>query len=125
MSGKITGKSMGVHKKSAGDGAYAYSMEEIRKMKAELRGKRWEEVKEECEKRGFAYEMSGSQIFIATSRGKWRFDAAKKKIHLFHKNYRFRQSTSGNYHRQFIREWTVKDLVAYIARHDGNGQEGR
>lgn len=64
---------------------------------------------------------AGHGGFIATPKGKWRFDAARKKIHLFHKNYRFRQSTSGNYHRQFIREWTVKELVAYIARHDGNG----
>lgn len=83
------------------------------------------EVKEECLIYGFRSWVELDRIYIETPNGKWYFFAKKKEIILMHKNYRFRQSTMGNYHKQFVRDMTIHDLMRYIANHDKNSYKER
>lgn len=76
------------------------------------------ETERECEKYGFRTWVEYDRIYIETPNGKWYFFGKMEKITLMHKNYRFRQSTMGNYHKQFTRDISVGDMMHYICRHD-------
>lgn len=94
------------------------SYEEKKQREGKIVEKKFKEVYKECKQRGMKCIREGNTIFIQTSVGKWKFNARESEVHLFHKNYKFRNSTVGNYHRQFVREMSMRELVRYIAGHD-------
>ena len=101
------------------------SVAEIREEQEKLMKKRFSEVQRECSKYGFKTWTEGKKTFIATSNGKWYFNGEESSIHLFHKNYKFRQSTMGNYHRQFVKNIDIPELISYISNHDKEANERR
>ena len=95
-----------------------YTWEEYQNLHKDLAESRFREVEKECGHLGIHCLMLGNYIHICTDRGKWKFLASETPIHLQHKNYRFRQSTLGNYHIQWIKNVSMYELVAYIFTHD-------
>ena len=94
------------------------SLDTIKEEKENRMNKRIEAVKKECSIYGFKNWVENNRIYIETPNGKWYFNAKEEQVHLFHKNYRFRQSTMGNYHRQFVRDISMHELLRYISNHD-------
>ena len=98
---------------------------EEEKMQRKRMESRIAETQKECLSHGFRTWVEFDRIYIETPNGKWYFFAKKKDIVLMHKNYRFRQSTMGNYHKQFTKDISVHELMQYIARHDKNSYKER
>lgn len=101
------------------------SVAEMREEQKKLMKRRFSETQRECSEYGFKTWIEGKKIFIATPNGKWYFNGEESSIHLFHKNYKFRQSTMGNYHRQFVKNIDIPELISYISNHDKEAYERR
>lgn len=64
-------------------------------------------------------EEKNGNIYITTDAGKWYFKPKTSgKVTLYHKNYEFRMNQAEYYHKQFTVEWSVREILEYINRHD-------
>lgn len=94
------------------------SAAEEMEMRHKIALERFEDIMELLKNDCMKCFMQHNTIFIVTKRGQWKFDASQDFICLFHKNYKFRNSTMGNFHVQWKKECTVDEVLDYIARHD-------
>lgn len=101
------------------------NLEQLRKEKETRMSDRFEIVQKECYNYGFKTWTENNRIYIETPNGKWYFNGKEEQVHLMHKNYRFRQSTMGNYHRQFIKDIDMHALLNFISRHDKESYDSR
>ena len=70
-------------------------------------------------KYGMKCEKKNENIYITTNAGKWYFKPKiSGKVTLYHKNYEFRMNQTEYYHKQFTVEWSVREILEYINRHD-------
>lgn len=70
-------------------------------------------------KYGMKCEEKNENIYITTEAGKWYFKPKiSGKVTLYHKNYEFRMNQTEYYHKQFTVEWSVREILEYIYRHD-------
>lgn len=74
-------------------------------------------IQECCTPYGLYAHREYDFVIIHTKFSKWRFSMETKKISLFHKNYRGHHTHQ--YHKQFEATMDYKDLIQYIALHDG------
>ena len=64
-------------------------------------------------------EEKNGNIYITTDAGKWYFKPKTSgKVTLYHKNYEFRMNQAEYYHKQLTVEWSVREILEYINRHD-------
>lgn len=97
---------------------HVQSMAEMRKMQQKIAKEKFDEINDLCMTKPIDCRMEETTIHLKTDAGAWKFDAAQEKVHLFHKNYKFRQSTMGNYHRQWVKAVSMRELIEYICSHD-------
>lgn len=70
-------------------------------------------------KYGMKCEEKNENIYITTDAGKWYFKPKMSgRVTLYHKNYEFRMNQAEYYHKQFTVEWSVREILEYIYRHD-------
>ena len=60
----------------------------------------------------------GDFLYITTDAGKWYFKPQEGQITLYHKNYELRRNQAESYHVQFTREYSIRELIWYIYKHD-------
>lgn len=78
------------------------------------------EINKYCKLLNLKYEIVFDMVKIKTEISNWKFDIfSKNKIKLYHSNYLFMQK-KGDYHIQFHKEITIKNLIYYIYYHDKN-----